>query len=266
MPSAANSTSFRGRSRPWSRWVRTSSRAAAKTGKRAASSRPMPGRWEPCPAKRKASLDRVLAVSCTRPGAGAPSASAVRAARARSRSAAVNAARCSRPARAVASEWATSTGARRGWDARWSSSRAAWARNASRVRPETSHGRAPAAPVPEAGVSVPSWPPSGAGAAGASSRIVCALVPLSPNEETPARRGRSPWGQGACSVSRRTAPCVQSTCEDGASTWRVRGSRPCRMASTILMTPAMPAAAWVWPRLDLTEPSSSGRSASRPCP
>lgn len=32
------------------------------------------------------------------------------------------------------------------------------------------------------------------------------------------------------------------------------------------MTPATPAAAWVWPRLDFNEPSHRGRSADRPCP
>ncbi len=39
---------------------------------------------------------------------------------------------------------------------------------------------------------------------------------------------------------------------------RVLGSVPWRIAISILMTPATPAAAWVWPMLDLTEPSSSG--------
>ena len=34
---------------------------------------------------------------------------------------------------------------------------------------------------------------------------------------------------------------------------------PCRIASTILITPGDPAAAWVWPMFDLTEPSHSGR-------
>jgi hypothetical protein len=33
------------------------------------------------------------------------------------------------------------------------------------------------------------------------------------------------------------------------------------MARTIFMTPATPAAAWVWPMLDLIEPSHSGCSA-----
>ena len=36
------------------------------------------------------------------------------------------------------------------------------------------------------------------------------------------------------------------------------GSTPSRIASTILITPATPAAAWVWPMLDLIEPSRSG--------
>ncbi len=43
-------------------------------------------------------------------------------------------------------------------------------------------------------------------------------------------------------------------------------SRPARSARTVLMTPATPAAAWVWPMLDFTEPSSSGRSAGRSWP
>ena len=38
------------------------------------------------------------------------------------------------------------------------------------------------------------------------------------------------------------------------------GSTPCCSASTILITPATPAAAWVCPMFDFTEPSHSGRS------
>lgn len=75
--------------------------------------------------------------------------------------------------------------------------------------------------------------------------MVCALVPLIPKEEMPARRGWSDAGQGVRSVSSRTAPADQSTCGDGASTCSVRGSSPWRMAMTILMMPATPAAAWV---------------------
>src|SRR3977135_1887539 len=67
-----------------------------------------------------------------------------------------------------------------------------------------------------------------------------ALVPDTPNEDTPARRS-GPWsGQAVSSVSSRTAPAVQSTFDDGASTCKVFGSIPWRIASTILITPAAP--------------------------
>ncbi len=93
-----------------------------------------------------------------------------------------------------------------------------------------------------------------------------ALVPLAPNEDTPARRGRPVSGQGAASVSRETAPSVQSIWGEGRSTCRVRGITPCRIASTDLITPPTPAAAWVWDRLDFREPSRNGRPAGRSCP
>ncbi len=89
-------------------------------------------------------------------------------------------------------------------------------------------------------------------------------MPLTPKEDTPARRGRPYSGQSTASVSSRTSPSDQSTCVDGRVMCRVLGSMPCRMASTILMTPATPAAAWVWPMLDFSEPSHSGRSRSWP--
>jgi hypothetical protein len=90
--------------------------------------------------------------------------------------------------------------------------------------------------------------------------ITWALVPLNPNEETPARRGRSPRAQSMGSVSNWTLPTVQSTCGDGWSTCRVFGSSSFCSAITILMTPLTPAAAWACPRLDLIEPNHSGRS------
>ena len=71
-----------------------------------------------------------------------------------------------------------------------------------------------------------------------------ALVPVIPNEETPARRGRPSAGQGTGSVSSRTAPDDQSTSGDGWPACSVAGSTPCCKASTILITPATPAAAW----------------------
>ncbi|GAA0223693.1 hypothetical protein GCM10009539_06110 [Cryptosporangium japonicum] len=89
-------------------------------------------------------------------------------------------------------------------------------------------------------------------------------MPLIPNDDTPARRGRSPTGHSRSEVSSRTAPDAQSTCGDGSSTCNVRGNTPERNAITILITPATPAAAWVCPMFDLIEPSQSG--VSRPCP
>ncbi len=73
-------------------------------------------------------------------------------------------------------------------------------------------------------------------------------------------------GHGRASVSSSTSPVAQSTIGVGRSTFNVGGSRPCRIASTILMAPMTPAAAPGWPKLDFTEPSHSGRSAGRPWP
>ncbi len=106
----------------------------------------------------------------------------------------------------------------------------------------------------------------GSVSSGACSTTVCALVPLMPKDETAARRGRPVAGQGRASVSSSTAPADQSTFVDGWSTCRVCGSTPCCIASTILMMPATPAAAWVWPMLDLIEPSHSGWSSARSRP
>ncbi len=71
-----------------------------------------------------------------------------------------------------------------------------------------------------------------------------ALVPLMPNEDTPARRVPRP-GQAVGSVTSSTAPEDQSTWPLGLLTCRVGGTTPCRIAITILMTPATPAAACV---------------------
>src|ERR1700743_2521770 len=93
------------------------------------------------------------------------------------------------------------------------------------------------------------------GAAGADSTITCALVPLIPKDDTPARRIRSVAGQGRASVSSDTEPADQSTCGLGASTCNVAGNISCCIASTILITPAHPPAAWVCPMFDLIEPN-----------
>ncbi len=64
---------------------------------------------------------------------------------------------------------------------------------------------------------------------GACSRMTCAFVPLTPNDDT----AGAPWAlgpvrPGACRRSRaRSAPADQSTCGVGASTCSVAGSTPC---------------------------------------
>ena len=95
-------------------------------------------------------------------------------------------------------------------------------------------------------------PPARARTAGASSRIRWALVPLIPNEETPARRGwplRLPTRAPASAARPRPRPSRRAGvgCVDvqGRAAAR-RGAAP----ATILITPATPAAAWVWPMFD----------------
>ncbi len=135
------------------------------------------------------------------------------------------------------------------------------------TRPAPSTGAVTGTVTGSVAAAGPSGASAGAGsAAGASSMITWALVPLMPKEEMPARRGCSPAGHGCGSVASDTAPAVQSTLGVGSSTCRVAGTVSCRNAITILITPATPAAAWVWPMFDFTEPSQSGRSAGRPCP
>src|SRR5580693_3666788 len=94
-----------------------------------------------------------------------------------------------------------------------------------------------------------------------------ALVPLIPNPDTAARRGSPVTGHGTASVTSSTDPADQSTCRDGASTCSVAGTTPCRIAATILITPATPAAACVCPIFDFTDPTSNGpRPPARSCP
>ncbi len=106
--------------------------------------------------------------------------------------------------------------------------------------------------------------PVGSSAAGACSRMTCALVPPSPNDDTPARRGLPVDGQSTCSLRSSIAPAVQSTWDDGTSACRVRGTTPCSIALTSLITLATPEAICVWPMFDLIDPSSRGRSRSWP--
>src|SRR5262249_48411188 len=90
------------------------------------------------------------------------------------------------------------------------------------------------------------------------SRMRWALVPLMPKEETAVRLGWVVCGQGVVWVASLIAPVVHSTSGVGWVAWSDAGMRPWCMAWIILMTPAAPAAAWVWPMLDWMEPRSAG--------
>ncbi|CAM4263861.1 hypothetical protein KIPE111705_46305 [Kibdelosporangium persicum] len=134
------------------------------------------------------------------------------------------------------------------------SSRAACSLSAAGFFAESNQGSGPVAALRSAGAAT----------GGACSMITCAFVPLMPNDDTPARRAPLPGCHGAGSVSSRMSPVDQSTWGVGWSTCNVFGSTPCRIAWTTLITPSTPAAAWVWPMFDFTDPSHNGRSRSRP--
>jgi hypothetical protein len=102
---------------------------------------------------------------------------------------------------------------------------------AASVAPETTHGTTGTRPASSsAGCCAGS--PAGSSAscssdgsvAATASRITCAFVPLTPNDETAARCGRPSPGHRTGSVSSDTAPADQSTRGDGASMCRLRGS------------------------------------------
>ena len=253
---------------------------AANTGHPAASSRPIPAHCAPCPANTNTVFPAPPAVPVTTPGAGSPAATAAKPAVSPAASWPMTTARNGSSDRVVASDQPTSAGSSPGRAATHPPSRPACPARPCADRPDTGHASTPrpssgpadstspaaAAPSPGAAVSALSCGSSGS-ATGGSSTMTWTLVPLTPKDETPARRDRSPpAGQGTGSASSRTAPADQSTSRDGSSTCSVLGSRPCRSAWTILMIPAAPAAAWVCPMLDLTDPSHSGRSPGRSCP
>ncbi len=189
----------------------------------------------------------------TRPGAVSPRARAPSPVSASSREPATTTARSPNTARPDASAAAVPA---READSTQAASRPACRASDPAVRADTTSGTTPEG----------SRGSSARGSSGASSRIRWALVPLTPKEETPARRGRPSRGHSLASVSSSTAPADQSASGVGSATWSVAGSTPCRSASTILITPATPAAACACPMFDFNDPSHNGRSGSRPCP
>ncbi len=68
-------------------------------------------------------------------------------------------------------------------------------------------------------------------------------MPEMPKEETPARRRSPPGSHSRACASSSTPPADQSTCGVGSSRCSVRGRVRLRIAITILITPATPAAA-----------------------
>ncbi len=252
----------------------------------------MPSHCDPWPGKTSATFAGPRASPTATPSAGSPLATASSPASSAARPAPATAARCAMRARPAASDQPTSTGSSSGRASTCARRRRACAASASGVLADNTQGTAagpagassprvsavgaasPTAPAagpasPRASAASPrgaSSPPAGAPApAGASSSTTWAFVPLIPKPDTPARRGRSPRGHGAASVSSSISPADQSTCGVGASTCSVGASTPARIAMSILMTPATPAAACEWPMFDFTEPSRSGAPArSRP--
>ena len=225
-----------------------------------------PGRWEPWPVKRKTGACRCVAAARGSGGGSAPWARAARAPSSSSRLSPTATARCSKQGLVVAREKATSVRSSSGFSLRWAARRSAAARRAGsglgrerRARPGPRRGLGPGVlgspllcPLRALAAGACLQDHVGVGAAdaeGGDPGAARALVRL------PGARPRS---------SSSTSPASQSTLEEGASTCRVLGRTPSRIASTILITPATPAAAWVWPMLDLIEPSLSGASRSWP--
>ncbi|CAG7172904.1 hypothetical protein PICSAR252_01960 [Mycobacterium avium subsp. paratuberculosis] len=193
----------------------------------------MPGHCEPWPGNTNTVLPTGWARPVTTPATGCPPARSASRRSSCAPSAPTITARCSNRDRVDTSDQPTSSTRTPGSAFTRASSRAAWFVNASAERAESTHGTTTS-------------PPWGAMVSGSyCSTMTCALVPLMPNDETPARRGRSRAGQGRASVSSDTAPADQSTCGVGSSTCRVLGITPCRSAWTILITPPAPAAAEV---------------------
>ncbi len=138
---------------------------------------------------------------------GVPDASARTPSVSSSRLSPTTAARRSQAVRVVAREKPMSAGERPGPippPSRKESRRSAWARSAASLFAESTHGSAPAAESPAGSAA------GSSSRAGACSMIVCALVPLTPKEETAARRGWSDSGHWTASVSSLTPPADQS--------------------------------------------------------
>ena len=98
-----------------------------------------------------------------------------------------------------------------------------------------------------------------------SSTATWKLLPPKPKLLTPARRGWSPPRiHGRASVPSRNGLLSRSRLGLGRSILMDGGSTPWRSAITALNSPAAPAAAFVWPICDFTEPSEHQPASLRP--
>src|SRR4030095_8146371 len=73
--------------------------------------------------------------------------------------------------------------------------------------------------------------------AGASSRTTCALVPPTPNELTPARRGTPSRSHTRCMWLTKNGLDWKSICGFGVLKWRVAGMMPRSIDRTVLIRP-----------------------------
>src|SRR3954451_20693078 len=144
----------------------------------------MAGHWEPCPGKTKTVLGLGGVVAVWVLGVGLLVASAWSEVRRSLRLVVWMVARCWKWVRWVR-VWAVWVRLVVGCCSRWVASWAAWARRAGSVLADSNHGNNPP--------SESSWSDSGASSGsvcGGCSRITCAFVPLTPKDDTAARRER----------------------------------------------------------------------------
>ena len=241
-------------------WVR----AWANTGEDVHRSAAIPAHWAPWPGNTNTTRVSTSATPVTVFPAGASVATAVRPSNSSWWSVPITTARWVSAARPRARDSPTSPALTSvSVSCRKVASRVAWPCRPAVVAPDNTQATAPGSPV-KTGTVATGW--LLVLVVGGCSRMMWALVPLTPKEDTAARRGRFTCGQGCVWLSSCTAPADQSIFVEGWSAWSVLGSVPWCRAITILMTPAMPAAAWAWPMLDLRDPSHSGSVSGSRCP
>ena len=199
------------------------------------------GYCAPPPGNRKATLAaRVRRAGSSAAACASPDSSARDAPRSRSRQTSMR--RCSKARRPTCSVWATSASGSSGCARRCAARRSRRALEralaARREQQQLVRARGARRPAPS----------------GASSSTTCALVPPTPSELTPARRGAPPRAQSRSVALTKNGLLAKSISGFGASKCRLGGIWRCRSATTVLIRLATPAAVSRWPMFVLTEP------------